>query len=140
MLNKIEKNGVIIPADKKKRQKEVRGDIVYVADTANKRVQKFDIAGKFRGQFTVIGWEEYYTEPFIALDGEGRIWVTDGYNNRIEIFDSSGMLFGLWSGKGFKPGDSNIPKGIFIGDGTVYISDTYNNRIQVFSEKIIYRK
>ena len=136
----IEKNGVIIPADTKKKQKEVRGDIVYVADTANKRVQKFDIAGKFLGQFAVLGWEEYYTEPFIALDGAGRIWVTDGYNNRIEIFDSSGMLLGLWSGKGFKPGDSNIPKGIFIGDGTVYISDTYNNRIQVFSEKIIYRK
>ncbi|MCX6340400.1 MAG: TIGR03663 family protein [Candidatus Aureabacteria bacterium] len=136
----IEKNGVIIPADTKKKQKEVRGDIVYVADTANKRVQKFDIAGKFLGQFAVLGWEEYYTEPFIALDGAGRIWVTDGYNNRIEIFDSSGTLLGLWSGKGFRPGDFNIPKGIFIGDGKVYISDTYNHRLQVFDAKKVFRK
>ncbi len=135
----IERNGVIVPEDKKKKQKEVRGDAVYVADTVNKRVQKFDTAGKFLGQFTVLGWEEYFTEPFIALDDAGRIWVTDGYNNRIEIFDPSGTLLGLWSGKGFKPGDFNIPKGIFIRDGKVYISDTYNNRIQVFEQKKIMR-
>ncbi|MEJ2746207.1 MAG: SMP-30/gluconolactonase/LRE family protein, partial [bacterium] len=77
----VEKNGVITPADRKKKQKEVRGDIVCVADTANRRVQKFDTTGKFLDQFTVLGWEEYYTEPFIACDEKGRIWVTDGYNN-----------------------------------------------------------
>lgn len=136
----IEKNGVITPADKKNKQKEVRGDVIYVADTANRRVQKFDTAGKPLGQFTVLGWEEYYTEPFVACDDAGRIWVTDGYNNRVEIFDPSGTLLGLWGGKGFKPGDFNIPKGIFIRDGKVYVSDTYNHRIQVFPLKNVYRK
>jgi uncharacterized protein (TIGR03663 family) len=136
----IEKNGVITPADKKKRQREVRGDVIYVADTANRRVQKFDTTGKFLDQFTVLGWEEYYTEPFIACDEKGRIWVTDGYNNRMEIFDPSGTLLGLWSGKGFRPGSFNIPKGIFIRDDKVYVSDTHNHRIQVFPLKKVYRK
>jgi hypothetical protein len=41
----IERDAVITPADKSARKKEVRGDIVYVADTANKRVQTFARAG-----------------------------------------------------------------------------------------------
>jgi uncharacterized protein (TIGR03663 family) len=134
----IERNGIVTPADERAGKKETRGDIVYVADTANKRVQKFDAGGRFLGQFGVLGWEEYYTEPFIALDRSGRIWLTDGYNNRVEIFDRSGRLLGLWSAKGFQPGAFNIPKGIFIRGGTLYISDTYNHRIQTFNEKNVY--
>jgi DNA-binding beta-propeller fold protein YncE len=133
----IERDGIIQKADVEKKREQVRGDVVYVTDTANKRVQKFDTNGKFLGEFGVLGWEEYYTEPFIALDGEKRLWLTDSRNNRVEIFDTEGTLLGLWSSKGFRPGDFNIPIGIFIRDDTIYITDTYNNRIQLFPEKLV---
>ncbi|MCX6355726.1 MAG: TIGR03663 family protein [Candidatus Aureabacteria bacterium] len=136
----IDPNGIIAPADKEKKQKEVRGEVVYVTDTANKRVQKFDLNGKFLGMFGVLGWEEFYTEPFVAVDAKSRVWVTDSRNNRIQIFDSSGTLLGLWSGKGFKPGDFNIPIGIAIRGGRVYIADTQNHRVQAFDEKSVYKK
>lgn len=136
----VSPDGIITPADGAKKQREVRGEVVYVADTANKRVQKFDTKGIFLGQFPVLGWEEYYTEPFVAVDAAGRIWVTDSRNNRVEIFSPEGTLLALWSAKGFKPGDFNTPIGIFIADGRVYLSDTFNYRVQVFGEKRVYRK
>lgn len=136
----IDPSGIITPADRGKKQKEARGEVVYVADTANRRVQKFDTGGKLLGQFGVLGWEEFYSEPFIAVDEKGRLWLTDSRNNRIEIFDASGTLLGLWSGKGFKPGDFNMPIGIAIRNGRVYLTDTHNHRIQVFDEKSVYRK
>lgn len=136
----IDPNGIITPADRAKGQKEVRGEVVYVADTANRRVQKFDTSGKFLGQFGVLGWEEYFIEPFIALDDKGRLWITDSRNNRVEIFDVSGTLLGLWSAKGFRPGDFNSPIGICVRDGRVYLTDTYNHRVQVFDEEKVFRK
>ncbi|HQM52818.1 MAG TPA: TIGR03663 family protein [bacterium] len=120
--------------------KQTPGDAVLVADTANKRVQRFDTKGRFLGQFRVLGWEEYYTEPFAAADSAGRIWLTDSRNNRIQIFSPDGVLQALWSAKGFKPGDFNVPTGIFIADGRVYVSDTHNHRVQVFAEKRVCRR
>ena len=136
----VERDAVIKPAGDKKGEREIRGDVLYIADTLNRRVQKFDINGKFLGQFGVLGWDDRYVEPFISLDSEGRIWLTDALSNRIEIFDPDGKLLCLWSASGFRPGDFNIPKGIFVRDGRVYISDTFNNRIQVFDEKNVFKK
>jgi uncharacterized protein (TIGR03663 family) len=120
-----------------KRRRKVKGGVVYVADTANRRLQKFDTSGKFLGEFGVLGWEEYFTEPFIALDPKGRLWITDSRNNRVEIFDSPGKLLALWSARGFGPGDFNAPIGIYVRDDRVYLTDTYNHRIQVFDRRRI---
>lgn len=136
----INPDGIVTAADAAKGTREVRGEVVFVADTANKRVQKFDTKGRLLGQFGVLGWEEYYTEPFVALDSAGRIWLTDSRNNRVEIFSPEGVLLALWAAKGFRPGDFSIPTGIFIADGRVYVSDTHNHRVQVFGEKKVFRK
>ncbi|MDD5556402.1 MAG: TIGR03663 family protein [bacterium] len=134
----IERNAVIAAEDKAAGTKEARGDIVHVADTANRRVQRFDASGRHLGQFGVLGWHEYYTEPFAALDGAGRLWLTDAHNNRIQVFDREGELLALWSAKGFQPGAFNMPKGIAIRDGVVAVADTHNHRIQVFRTDAVY--
>ncbi len=134
----IEQDGLIQPENKKKNQKEVRGEVIYITDTANRRIQKFDTKGTYLGEFGVLGWEDYYTEPFAALDSGGRLWLTDSRNNRIEVFDTFGMLLGLWSAKGFRPGNFNSPIGICVRDGRVYLTDTYNHRVQVFDLEKVY--
>src|ERR1039457_2438658 len=65
---------------------------VYVADTDNDRIEKFDSNGNYltqwgshssgNGQFSGAGW--------IAVDSSNNVYVTDLYNNRVEKFDSSG--------------------------------------------------
>ena len=77
------------------------------------------------------GWEEFYTEPHIATQGED-VYVTDSYNHRFARY-RDGTLAGVWGKTGSGSGDMNRPIGIASGEtGELFISDTLNNRIQKF--------
>ena len=75
---------------------------VYVADSGNNRIQKFDSIGKFiatwgssgsgNGQFSGIGG--------VALDSAGNVYVADQGNNRIQKFDSIGKFIATWGSSG----------------------------------------
>ncbi len=77
----------------------------------------------------------------IAVDNQGRIYVVDAGNQRIQRFTPDGlfdMSFGsAGSGDGqFAPFPGSVggPNGIaFDGDGNMYVADTWNHRIQVFT-------
>jgi DNA-binding beta-propeller fold protein YncE len=63
---------------------------VYVADTGNHRIQKFDSSGKF---ITMWGSEgsgdgKFYLPHGIAVDSSGYVYVTDRGNSRVEVFSS----------------------------------------------------
>ncbi|MGH7289731.1 MAG: flippase activity-associated protein Agl23, partial [Myxococcota bacterium] len=105
---------------------------VVIADTGNRRIQIFLEDGTFQKEWPVFGWEEFYTEPYIATHG-GDIWVTDSFMHRFARYDD-GQLTGVWGKSGKGNGEFNRPIGIALApDGTVYISDTLNNRIQKFT-------
>ena len=121
---------------------------VYVVDTNNNRVQKFQLAdpcpvntsqitsgvcfvtkwgtfGSGNGQFNVpIG---------IALDSSGRVYVVESSNNRIQMFTSDGEFIGAWGTFGSGNGQFKNPTGIALdSSGRVYVVDTNNNRVQKF--------
>jgi streptogramin lyase len=111
---------------------------VYVADTDNHRIQKFDSNGNF-----VTKWGEPSGEgtegigfnyPWgVAVGLDGSVYVADTGNDRIQKFDSNGNFITEWGEPGSEDGQFNNPEGIAIGsDGSVYIADTWNNRIQKF--------
>jgi DNA-binding beta-propeller fold protein YncE len=69
----------------------------------------------------------------VAADGSGNIYVADTYNNRIQVFDSSGTFVKAWGQKGDDPGNLARPWDVAVdGEGTVYVADTYNHRVQKF--------
>jgi len=112
---------------------------VYVADTWNHRIQVFETDGTFLWK-----WGEYgqtmsgdtwllYGPRDIALDGEGRVFVTDTGNKRVMVYDSTGIYLGQWGSDGILPGSFSEPVGIDVdGEGNIYVADTWNQRIQVF--------
>lgn len=105
---------------------------LYVADTGNRRVQVFRQDGTFVREHPVSGWEEFYTEPYIALLGEDLI-ATDSFNHRVARYNKVGALVYVWGKTGAGPGEFNRPIGVAVdADGAVYISDTMNHRIQKF--------
>jgi DNA-binding beta-propeller fold protein YncE len=62
---------------------------LYVADPEGYRVLEFDPNGQF-----LMGWGDYSTGPDgfgmvsgLAIDKEGRVWVSDGGNNRLLRFN-----------------------------------------------------
>jgi len=71
---------------------------VYVADTWNHRIQKFDGNGSFMLKWgirgTAPGQFEYPTG--VAVDAAGDVYVADATNSRIQRFTGSGSFVATW--------------------------------------------
>ncbi len=115
---------------------------VYVADTFNHRVQKFDREGNFLFAWGQPGVSNapgsgrstiFFGPRAIVLDSQGRLFVSDTGNKRVQIFDREGNYIDQLGKEGSGPGEFNEPVGLAIdGGGNVYVADTWNKRIQVF--------
>jgi uncharacterized protein (TIGR03663 family) len=66
----------------------VAGNLVYIADTGNKRIVETDRDGNFVAQWGSSGSEPgQFDEPIgLGIDKQGRIYVGDTWNGRIQIF------------------------------------------------------
>ncbi|HDH49834.1 MAG TPA: 6-bladed beta-propeller [Nitrospirae bacterium] len=59
----------------------------------------------------------------VAVSPDGSIYVVDGVNNRIKVFDNKGGFVFSFGGKGSGRGEFRAPLGIDINDsGWVYIA------------------
>ena len=108
---------------------------VFVADTANNRIQKFDGAGNFLLTWGTAGTAEgdFAGPRGIAVDGAGNVFVTDTENNRVQEFNGSGVFLQAWGSFGSADGQFKLPRGIAVDDaGHVYVADAENFRIQRF--------
>jgi uncharacterized protein (TIGR03663 family) len=116
---------------------------LYVVDTNNHRVQKFDAARTFvkswGGQGSAPG---QFNEPWgIAVARDGSVYVADTWNHRIEKFDKDGNFISMWGvfGDVGENYDSDLlqlygPRAIALdGDDNVWVTDTGNERVIAFS-------
>jgi sugar lactone lactonase YvrE len=130
---------------------------VYVADTWNHRVEKFDSTGKFVsawGSFVNLSDaagaadsdrnNKFFGPRGIAIGPDGNVYVTDTGNKRVSIFSANGTFVREIS-SGVTPdktaaqypynqlGEMNEPVGVAVAaDGSVYVADSLNKRIQKF--------
>ncbi len=114
---------------------------IYVADTDNHSIQKFDKAGKFLARW---GSEpssqegQFYYPRGLAVGPDSVMYVADSGNNRVQKFDLEGNVQKAWGKFGFAwrgadIGKFDVPWGLATDqDGNVYVSDTSNARIQKF--------
>jgi DNA-binding beta-propeller fold protein YncE len=98
---------------------------VFVVDghTTNARVVKFSRDGRYITAWGTKGSApgELDTPHSIAIDSNGRVFVGDRANNRIQIFDQNGRLLDQWKQFG-------RPTGLFIApDDTLYVADDESN-------------
>jgi NHL repeat len=157
---------------------------IYLADLGNHRIQKFDSSGTFLRAWgkdvdtaagtgfevciaangdtcqagTAGGLGGEFNFPIgVATDPAGAVYVTEGSNNRVQKFDSSGNWQRAWgkdvdsveTSTGFEicmdaadcqggtagglGGELNFPAAIAAdAAGGVYVSDFGNHRIQTF--------
>jgi sugar lactone lactonase YvrE len=111
---------------------------VYVADTYNDRIQKFDSDGNF-----IMKWGEFgdgdgqFDEPWgVGVSSDGYVYVADTRNDRIQKFDLDGNFIKKWGSEGIGEGQFDWPRGVAVdSDGYVYVADTYNDRIQKFDSE-----
>lgn len=114
----------------------ISDNILWVVDSCNHRIQRFDIsetpprfidvwgqAGAKRGQF-------YY--PYgLAIASDGTVLVIEYKNNRLQRFSPDGQWIASWGGPGFQPGQLNQPWGLVIDSlDRVHLLDSNNHRVQ----------
>jgi streptogramin lyase len=76
---------------------------------------------------------ELYTPIGVDLDSDGNLYVADGYNDRIQKFDSNGVFVASFGSYGDGPGEFDGAWWVHVApDGTLYVADISNNRIQRF--------
>ena len=70
----------------------------------------------------------------VAVSNDGRIYVVDGVNNAIKVFNYDGTPNSSFGEEGSDEGRFYHPLGIAIASsGRVYIADSGNHRVQIFS-------
>ena len=110
------------------RDVAVIGNVVFVADTGNRRVQAWDRDGTYRQAWA--GGQEPFEEPLaLAADPQGRLLVLDSLQGWIYRFDREGNALDRIAGPGaqtFHPrGMTSLP------DGAVVVADTGGARLAI---------
>ena len=122
----------------------VQGDVLYVADQTNHRVQKLATSGEFLSKFgshgSVDGQLNY--PRGICVDAGGRIFVSESSNKRVSVFEpcgtfayhithntfsnSWGMAFDLAGNLHVVDHSNNNTVSIFTPEGKYYNSQVKN--------------
>ncbi|MDD4106803.1 MAG: SMP-30/gluconolactonase/LRE family protein [Candidatus Shapirobacteria bacterium] len=108
---------------------------VYVADSGNHRIQKYDPETTnwtaMGSQGSAIG---QFNEPHgISLDTYGNVYVTDSGNHRIQKYDIGTTTWIEMGGEGSDIGQFYYPIDLSIdNNGNIYVTDSDNSRIQKY--------
>jgi DNA-binding beta-propeller fold protein YncE len=108
---------------------------VFVADTLNSRVQKFDPHGNFITSLGKPGsnWGEFDKPKGVALDTFGNVYVVDTSWSNVQIFNPKGQILLFFGGRGPIPGMMKNPLSITIDrNNRIYVGDYLNHRIGVY--------
>lgn len=121
--------------------------VLYVVSRGNEnnfgsRVTKLTI-GEPGEEKVLTEFCKYGTNPgqalwpnSVALDKEGRAYVSDDWLNRISVFDADGTFIEQWGTSGSAPGQLDGPAGLaFDSEDNLYVVDSRNHRVQVFSKQ-----
>jgi streptogramin lyase len=95
------------------------GDIFVSDGYRNARVHRFDSSGELRHSWgrPGTGPGEFHTPHSIWIHVDGRVFVADRDNERIQIFDDDGTYLTSWT-------DVQRPQDIFIDEaGLVFIGE-----------------
>ncbi len=124
------------------------GERLFVVDADNHRVQVLDAAtgeplgvwgtrvrpGEPAADAADAAADDGFVDPFgIAVDAEGRVFVSDRGAHRVLVFSADGTRIGAFGGRGpddedlWKPGDLAV-----AADGRIIVVDFGNHRPKLF--------
>jgi sugar lactone lactonase YvrE len=108
---------------------------VYVADTANRRIQKFDRNGQFLAKWGSFGNGdgEFYSPIGVAVDRQGYVYVGDFNRDDIQKFDGNGRFLTKFGGPDPEEGGFYGPGWLDVdAAGNVYVADDGTHQIHKF--------
>jgi DNA-binding beta-propeller fold protein YncE len=103
---------------------------VYVADSNNNRIEKFDEKGKYVSSFKVSLWHGKNDEvPYLAISADS-IYASNASSSAVLRFDLNGKLIAIYK----KQDGFSAASGVAVDDkGRVYIVEKGINRVARFT-------
>jgi tripartite motif-containing protein 71 len=105
---------------------------VYITDTSNARIEKFDLSGQFLSAWGTQGTGDgqFNQVDTLAVDRDGNVYVSEYLNHRIQKFDPSGKFLAKWGNFGAGHGQFNDPEVAVDEQGNIFEGDAVNLNIQ----------
>jgi predicted membrane-bound mannosyltransferase/sugar lactone lactonase YvrE len=120
-----------------------RNGTVYVNDTWNQRIQTFVPVENENAlvflpdkQWDVFGWfgQSLDNKPFIAVNDDLHVFVTDPEGYRVIEFDQNGEVVRVWGDFGDSDASFGLASGIAVDNqGHIWVTDGAFNRVMRFT-------
>jgi sugar lactone lactonase YvrE len=105
------------------------GDILVAeghsnSETTVNRIVRFNRDGKYLGEFGKRGTGpgEFIQPHALALDGQGRLYVGDRSNNRVQILTTDGKFIAEWH-------QFSRPSGVAVRGDMIYVADSESGSV-----------
>jgi sugar lactone lactonase YvrE len=103
--------------------------VVYVADAVEHVVRRLDLDGKPGGDVPI----PFRFPTHLAVDGEGRLVVSDAMNFRVVVLAADGRPLATVGRSGDATGNLQRPKGVALDtEGHLYVVDALFDNVQIF--------
>ena len=99
-------------------------------------MQKFTADGEWLASWGShgSGRGQFLSAMVVEVDNDGRVYVSDWGNSRIQVFDSDGNFVATWGEPGTSKGELRTPTGLQVDQvGNIWVVDRGNNRVQKFT-------
>ena len=119
----------------------IKGDVLYVADSGNHRVQKLTSSGKFLHKFGQQGSDQgQFNRPWgVIIDSNNKLIVSDCSNHRIQIFNENGGWLLTIDGNGSGNHSFLSSWGLALDpQGNIHVAACGSNTIKVFTKEGVY--
>eukprot|EP00731_Ephydatia_muelleri_P034581 Em0066g19a len=119
----------------------IKGDVLYVADSGNHRVQKLTSSGKFLHKFGQqgSGQGQFRWPVGVFIDSNNKLIVSDRNNHRIQIYNENGGWLLAIDGNGSGNHCFQYPQGLALDpQGNIHVAAFGSNTIKVFSKEGVY--
>ena len=118
--------------------RDPRSGRIYVSDTRRHQIVVFDGDGRFLDNWGQPGDEPgRFNAPTYLCLAEGRLYVADTLNSRIQVLDArDGRWLRSIGKRGLYVGNFERPKGVAVDDeGNVYVVESYRDHLLIFDRR-----
>jgi DNA-binding beta-propeller fold protein YncE len=101
---------------------------VYVADPRNKRIQIFDLDGKFLTKWIIAEWGGPYGFEDVAIDPNmHRVYASSANSDQVFVFDLNGFRTGSLTPK--PPDRLDGPSALALVNRKLYVLNMHGSRV-----------